>query len=189
LFITFNPLTEVFMAFNLLRSFKILVFSATLLGAGLLSVSSLSAVSLAQDTGEPLPEEVEPSPEETAPAPEEVTPGTSPEAAPSTPTDVPTGTSVEPPPEPGSFACDNNPNPVCENPERNVSEGWASENNPGPEHSEPPRLSVPLEPGSWACDNNQNAASCENPIRYTVEDPETWPERFPPAGQRTFGGS
>lgn len=176
------------MTFNLPILSKAFLVSAGILSASLVSIGTAPTPAIAQATGEPLPEEVDPALEETMPAPEEVTPGISPDAAPA-PAPVPTGTSVEPPPEPGSFACENNPNPVCENPKRNVSESWASENNPGPEYSEPPRLRVPLEPGSWACANNQNVASCENPIRYTVTDPETWPERFPPAGQRTFGGS
>jgi hypothetical protein len=190
-FLAFNPQNGVFMTFKPQKSFKTLLLSAGILGASLVTVSSLPTAVFAQDPGEPLPEEVQPSPEETEPAPAEVTPGTSPESDPSAPTEVTpetSGTSVEPP-EPGSFACENNPNPACENPERNVSADWGSENNPGPEYSEPPRLEGPLEPGSWACANNQNVVSCENPIRYTVEDPETWSERFPPAGERTSGST
>lgn len=82
--------------------------------------------------------------------------------------------------EPGSFACDNNPNPICENPAREItSESWSCSNNPGPDCAEPPRVGAALEPGSWACVNNHNVASCENPIRYTVDDPDGWPDRFP----------
>lgn len=165
-----------------------------LLTAGILSVSFLVAPTLStsvlaqdaggQDSGEPLPEEVEPVPEEN-PTPEEVTP----EAGETNSTSS-VESNVESNAEPGSYACTNNPNPVCEEPERDVSESWASENNPGPEYAEPPRLGdTPLEPGSWACSNNQNVVSCENPIRYTVEDEEAWPSRFPPAGQRVSGGA
>lgn len=173
------------MVFKQLKSSKILLLSASVLGAGLL-FTSLSPSAFAQDaggqdSGESLPEEVQPEPLETEPAPEEVTP----EAG---ETDTSSSTSVETNAEPGSFACANNPNPACEEAERDVAESWASENNPGPDYAEPPRLgATPLEPGSWACSNNQNVVSCENPIRYTVEDKDAWPSRFPPAGQRVSG--
>lgn len=176
------------MAFKHLQSSKALFFSAGLLSAGLLFASALSISVLAQgtggqDSGEPLPTEVQPTPEET-PTPEEVTPNageTNPSSA---------STSVESNAEPGSYACLNNPNPACEGPGRDVAESWGSENNPGPDYSTPPRLgSTPLEPGSWACSNNQNIVSCENPIRYTVDDKDAWPSRFPPAGERVSSGS
>lgn len=172
------------MVFKQLKSSKIVLCSIGMLGAGFLFASTLSASVLAQDAGggESLPEEVESEPLETEPAPEEVTPEireTSPESS---------STSVESNAEPGSYACLNNPNPACGEP-RSVAEDWSSENNPGPDYSEPPRLGdTPLEPGSWACANNQNVVSCENPIRYTVEDAEAWPSRFPPAGERVSGG-
>ena len=81
--------------------------------------------------------------------------------------------------EPASFACENNPNPICDNPEHEItSESWMCSNNPGPDCAEPPRVEADLEPDSWACVNNQNVAICDNPIRYTVDDPESWTDRF-----------
>lgn len=173
------------MAFKQLKASKTFLLSAGMLSASLLfaamSTSVLAQDAGGQDGGESLPTEVEPAPEE-APAPEEVTPETG-------ETDSTAATSVESNAEPGSYACLNNPNPACEEPEREVAESWGSENNPGPDYSTPPRLgSTPLEPGSWACANNQNVVSCENPIRYTVEDADAWPSRFPPAGERVSGG-
>lgn len=173
------------MVFKQLKSSKIALFSAGMLSTGFLFASILSTSVQAQDSGggESLPEEVESEPLETEPVPEEVTP----EAGETSPNS--SSTSVELNAEPGSYACLNNPNPVCGEP-RSIAERWGSENNPGPEHSEPPRLGdTPLEPGSWACTNNQNVASCENPIRYTVEDKDAWPSRFPPAGERVSGGA
>lgn len=79
---------------------------------------------------------------------------------------------------PNTFSCNNNPNPICENPDRNVSETWTCDNNPGPDCATPPRLSGTLEEGSFACLNNQNVAVCGNSIRYTVDDPDAWPRRF-----------
>lgn len=89
---------------------------------------------------------------------------------------------------PRSFACINNPNPVCENVERDISsEDWLCSNNPGPDCAAPPRVEEDLETGSWTCVNNQNVAVCENPIRYTVEDPDTWADRFSSAPSSAEG--
>jgi len=173
------------MVFRQLKLSKTIVCSVGILSTGFFIASTLSTPVQAQDTGggESLPEEVESEPSETESVPEEVTPEAVEEPASSS------STSVESNAEPGSYACLNNPNPACGEP-RSVAERWASENNPGPEHSEPPRLgSTPLEPGSWACENNQNVVSCENPIRYTVDDKDAWPSRFPPAGERVSGGA
>lgn len=177
------------MAFKQFKASQTFLLSAGILSASFLFAATLSTSVLAQDaggqdSGEPLPTEVEPAPEDT-PAPEEVTP-----EAGETDTSTTSTTSVESNAEPGSYACLNNPNPACEEPEREVAESWGSENNPGPDYSTPPRLgSTPLEPNSWACMNNQNVVSCENPIRYTVEDADAWPSRFPPAGERVSGGA
>lgn len=80
---------------------------------------------------------------------------------------------------PGTFECRNNLDPQCNQPARQIeSESWRSRNNPGPEYSEPPRISGELAPGDRLCLHNQNTPACNNPIRYTVADPETWPSYF-----------
>ena len=81
---------------------------------------------------------------------------------------------------PGSFECRNSLDPQCNGSARQIeSEKWRCRNNPGPECAEPPRISGDLEAGTRLCLHNQNTPACNNPVRYTVADPEAWPSYFP----------
>ena len=81
---------------------------------------------------------------------------------------------------PGTTACDNSLDPQCENPPRAITnEDWRCDNNPGPDCAEPPRVSTTLSEGDQQCLHNQNVVACNNPLRYTVADPEQWPTYFP----------
>lgn len=82
---------------------------------------------------------------------------------------------------PGSFVCDNNPDPACDNPKREVTGDWRCTNNPGPECDQKPSSGA-AQPSGWDCVMNQNVVACDNPIRFSVQDPATWPSRFSTTG-------
>jgi hypothetical protein len=77
----------------------------------------------------------------------------------------------------GSYVCLNNPAPECRNSERHITPTFACINNPNPICRHPPRPRVELKPGTWHCRMNQNV-ECDNAIRYSVEDRESWIENF-----------
>jgi hypothetical protein len=76
-------------------------------------------------------------------------------------------------PEPGSWRCINNPNPVCKNrPQFTPSESdfrpgtWMCLNNRDSRCGNPPSFPVSeidFRPGTWICLNNPNPR-CENPV-------------------------
>ncbi len=77
----------------------------------------------------------------------------------------------------GSYVCLNNPTPECRNPERQVTPAFACINNPNPECHHSPRPRTELEPKTWSCQMNQNV-TCNNTIRYSVENREIWENNF-----------
>ncbi|MBW4517342.1 MAG: hypothetical protein KME11_19220 [Timaviella obliquedivisa GSE-PSE-MK23-08B] len=80
---------------------------------------------------------------------------------------------------PGNYVCLNNPAPECRNPERRVTPTFACINSSNPECHNPLRPKIELEPRAWSCQMNQNV-NCNNTIRYSVEDRESWVEYFEP---------
>jgi hypothetical protein len=77
----------------------------------------------------------------------------------------------------GSYVCLNNPAPECRNPVRQTTPTFACINNANPECRNPPRFRTRLEAGAWSCRANQNV-KCDQGIRYSVEDRDTWEGHF-----------
>ncbi len=68
-------------------------------------------------------------------------------------------------PEPGTWSCVNNPNPVCKNPARAVGEiipnTWICIGNPNPGCNNSPSFAISQSdrvPGSWICTSNPSEA-------------------------------
>jgi hypothetical protein len=77
----------------------------------------------------------------------------------------------------GSYVCLNNPTPECRNPQRQITPAFACINNFNPECHNSRRPRIMLEPTAWSCRMNQNV-NCNNTIRYSVENRETWKNHF-----------